>query len=312
MPYDIVAVGHLINETIVFPNQETRSVLGSPPAYSMACAARLGGRVGIFSRIGHDYPDRLLEPLLACGVDLAGVIRAGDASTNNLLKYLPDGSKRIDYLSRAPQLAPADWPAAFADVDLIYICPMDWDVDLQTIPGFARLGRRLACDLGGFGGAHSPPTDQPQMAKDPQSIRRLVSFMEIVKASDEDCRRLTGDDDLSLGDFARQWLSWGAKVGVVTMGHQGALIVTSTQSVQIPAFPGKPVDATGGGDSFMGGFLMRLLQTGDPFAAGRYGAATALIVIEGTGGVTAARMPTARAVADRLAGFQDCQMQEVH
>ncbi|MCI0362738.1 MAG: carbohydrate kinase family protein, partial [Phycisphaerales bacterium] len=255
----------------------------------------------------------LLEPLRDCGVDLTGVIRFGNASTNNLLKYLHDGSKRIDYLSRAPQLVPRDWPPTYSEVDLIYICPMDWDVDLQSIPGFARLGRRLACDLGGFGGAHSPPTDQPQMTRDPEAIRRLISLMDIVKASDEDCRRLTGDHQLTLKDFAKQWLAWGAKLGIITMGSQGALVLTPTQSVQIPALQIEPVDATGGGDSFMGGFLLRYLQTGDPVDAGYYGAATASIVIAGTGGVTSARMPSAQTVSNRLAESQHArQVQEAH
>lgn len=302
MSLDIVAVGHIINETIVFPGKETRSVLGSPPAYSMSVAARVGARVGVFTRIGSDYPERLLDPLRECGVDLAGVLREGDASTNNQLVYATDGSKTIHYLSRAPLLEPEDLPEPYRDAKLIYICPMDWDCTSAAVEDFGRLPGLLATDLGGFGGAHSPPGSEPQMERDPDAVRRIIRAMDIVKASDEDCCRLTGNRDLDLEAFARQWLDWGAKVAVVTLGSAGTLVITADEKFDVPPLPGEPIDATGGGDSYMGGFLVGYLRTGgDAWEAGLYGAATALMVIEGTGGVTKDRMPTQPQVEARLA-----------
>src|SRR4029078_1126787 len=98
---DIVAIGHLINETIVNPKKEMRSVLGSPVAYSMACAAALGKQVGIVSRLGDAYPERLRAPLIELGIDVRGIRRSGPASTNNQLVYDESGNKSIHYLSRA-------------------------------------------------------------------------------------------------------------------------------------------------------------------------------------------------------------------
>ena len=302
MSLDIVAVGHIINETIVFPGKETRSVLGSPPAYSMSVAARVGARVGVFTRIGSDYPERLLDPLRECGVNLAGVLREGDASTNNQLVYAADGSKTIHYLSRAPLLEPADLPEPYREAKLIYVCPMDWDCTPEAVEGFGRLPGLLATDLGGFGGAHSPPGSESQMERDPDAVRRIIRAMDIVKASDEDCYRLTGKEDLDLEAFGRQWLDWGAKVAVVTLGSAGTLVITDDEKFDVPPLPGEPIDATGGGDSYMGGFLVGYLRTGgDAWEAGLYGAATALMVIEGTGGVTKDRMPTQPQVEARLA-----------
>ena len=302
MPPDIVAVGHIINERIVFPDKETRRVLGSPPAYSMACAARLGANVGILTRIGEDYPDELLEPLRQCGVDLTGVIREGPVSTNNELVYAEDGTKSIRYLSRAPQLESSDLPKAYGDAKVLYVCPMDWDTTVEAVEQLVPLGGLAACDLGGFGGAHSPASDVPQMERDPDSVQRVVAAMDIVKASDEDCRRLTGKADVDLADFASQWLGWGTQVAVITLGGEGSLVLTRGERFDVPALPGRPIDATGGGDSYMGGFLVGYLRAGgDPWEAGLYGAATALLVIEGTGGVHHQRMPTAEMVEARIA-----------
>jgi sugar/nucleoside kinase (ribokinase family) len=61
------------------------------------------------------------------------------------------------------------------------------------------------------------------------------------------------------------------------------------------------VDTTGGGDSFMAGFLCEYIRSGDPLRAARWGSATAACVIEQSGGVHIGRMPTREVVLDRLA-----------
>jgi ribokinase len=302
---DIVAIGHLINETIVYPGKESKSVLGSPVAYSMACAAALGKRVGISSRIGMDYPERLLAPLVELGVDLRGVIREGAVSTNNLLEYDESGNKSIRYLDRAPLIERGDIPPEYCNAEILYVCPMDWDMKADTVEFLSRCNGLLAADLGGFGGAHSPIRDSCQLERDPESLRKVVSALNIVKASDEDCRRIAGRPDLPAEEFSEQLLEWGAEVVVITLGAAGALIVTSRGPANIPPLPGKPIDPTGGGDSFMAGFLVNYLDTRDPQEAGLFGAATALHVIEGTGGVVASRMPRLQQIEVRLQSYRE-------
>ena len=49
-------------------------------------------------------------------------------------------------------------------------------------------------------------------------------------------------------------------------------MLTDDKRLAVPALPGDPVDATGGGDSYMGGFLVGYLRSdGDPWEAGLYG-----------------------------------------
>jgi hypothetical protein len=44
MSSDFVAIGHLIKETIKFPETTVGPLLGSPAAYSSVAAAKLGAR----------------------------------------------------------------------------------------------------------------------------------------------------------------------------------------------------------------------------------------------------------------------------
>lgn len=302
MALDIVAIGHLINETIVYPGKKSRSVLGSPVAYSMACAAALGKQVGIVARIGEDYPHSLLDPLIELGVNLNGVVSEGPASTVNVLEYDDQGSKTIRYLSRAPAIESKDVPVDYCDARMFYACPMDWDMNAETVSWLRGRGGLVAGDLGGFGGAHSPLRDTPQIERDSGAMREVISSLTIVKASDEDCRRIVGRDDLDIESFSQQLIEWGAEIAVITLGSAGALVVTASDRWRIPALPGDPIDPTGGGDTFMAGFLVNYLDSNDPQEAGHFGAATALYVIERTGGVTAGRMPRMAQVSARLGG----------
>jgi sugar/nucleoside kinase (ribokinase family) len=87
----------------------------------------------------------------------------------------------------------------------------------------------------------------------------------------------------------------------VTLGERGAIVVAAGDVSRIAAYPSKAIDATGAGDAFSAGFLVEYLWTGDVVRATRFACATASLVIEGTGGVLASRMPSAAQVYARLA-----------
>ena len=54
---EIIVVGHILNEKIVFPDRVIAPVLGSPAAYSSVCLASLGVKVGVVSKIGSERTD---------------------------------------------------------------------------------------------------------------------------------------------------------------------------------------------------------------------------------------------------------------
>ena len=94
---DLVAMGHIVREHIIFPDRKTEEVLGSPAAYSSVTIARLGGRVGLVSRIGNDMPPHLLRPFREAGVDLTGlIVAAGEPTTATRLIYDQKGDKKIE------------------------------------------------------------------------------------------------------------------------------------------------------------------------------------------------------------------------
>ena len=298
---DIVALGHILNERIVFPDQTTKAVLGSPVAYSMVCCARLGGSVGIVTHIGTDYPQELLRPFGDAGVQTQGLICEGPDSTTNRLVYDENGDKQIFYEKKAPDVCFEDIPESYLDAQLFYVCPMDYEVSMATVERIRGTGALVGCDVGGYGGAHVDPTRQPPMVTDPEGTKELFGKFDVLKASDEDCRKIMGDRDVTDEEMAHHFLDWGVKVAVITRGEKGSYAATADAAHAVPAFSGTPVDPTGGGDTYMAGFLTRYLQTRDVLESARFASMTALLVIEQTGGVQAARMPTFEQVSARMA-----------
>jgi fructokinase len=49
---------------------------------------------------------------------------------------------------------------------------------------------------------------------------------------------------------------------IITLGANGALLLTAKHRVEIPSLPVRPVDTTGAGDAFIGAVLYTLVQQG--------------------------------------------------
>jgi 6-phosphofructokinase 2 len=75
-----------------------------------------------------------------------------------------------------------------------------------------------------------------------------------------------------------------AAVVALTLGHQGALLVTREDAWRVPALDVKPVSTVGAGDSFLGGMVWSLASGHGLEAAFRYGVAcgTAALLTPGT------------------------------
>jgi len=86
-------------------------------------------------------------------------------------------------------------------------------------------------------------------------------------------------------EFARH----GPRIVVVKAGDRGALVYErdTRRRTHVPAYPARVADVTGAGDSFCGGFMVGLAETGDAIRAAMYGAVSASFVIEGFGALYA-------------------------
>jgi sugar/nucleoside kinase (ribokinase family) len=295
---DLVAIGHLIKENIKFPHKTIGPVLGSPATYSSVAAARLGVKAGIITKIGKDISQYLLKPLFEAGVDTAGLKVDGENTTTNLLSYDASGNKTFRYSKKAPDILFNDVPRSYLTATIFYICPINYEVSLETISHIHSLGKTMAMDLGGWGGAAS--TTHPKGAKDYHVLRKLIEYLHIVKASTEDCEYLFHSRGITVNEVPHLFVEWGAKIGIVTLGEGGSIVAYGKRQFRVPTFSDNVVDCTGAGDVYSAGFLAEYLRTKDVEKSALFASATSSLVIEDSGGVSAERMPTRSEVLERI------------
>ncbi|RLC59920.1 MAG: hypothetical protein DRI01_10820 [Chloroflexi bacterium] len=300
MTPELVVMSHIVNETIKFPDRVIEGVLGSPTAYASVAAARLGMSTGVVTKIGTDIPSNFLKAFEEANIDTRGIKVEGRNTTHSLLTYDESGNKEILYPKKAPPLLFGDIPQEYLDAEIVYICPMDHEVSIETVKSLYREGATLAVDLGGYGGAHSSKHPGDKEKKTLKITGELVRHFHIVKVSSEDCRYLFGAKEGMEEEIAELIVELGAKISIVTVGERGSFISSKKGTFRMSALPSQVKDCTGAGDAYMAGFLVEYLRTRDVWKSALFASATASIVIEGTGGVVAGRMPTISEVRKKI------------
>lgn len=299
--FDIITIGYIFNENILFPETKAGPFLGGTVSYSSVVLGRLGDSVGIVSNIGTDMPYLLLKPIYDSGVDTAGLHIRGDShTTTNILIYDKDGNKKINYIYKAPRIVNEDIPSDYLNCQIVFFCPVDFDVSPETVAHIKGKGLITAADMGGFGGAHSSAELQEQFLQNrTENLKAYTQNIDIAKASMEDCRHLFGEDGFSEEEALQKLIDTGIKIAIITMGEKGAVIATKEGCTRIPPIQVNVVDTTGAGDTFMAAFLSEYIKTKDLYISGLFASATSSILIERSGGVNTDRIPNREQVLKR-------------
>jgi sugar/nucleoside kinase (ribokinase family) len=117
----------------------------------------------------------------------------------------------------------------------------------------------------------------------PGPFLELVEGVDLLLPNADEVRELTGLPDPADGAAK---LSRHVRRVVVTLGDRGIVLATGgVVTARVPASPvGCPVDSTGAGDAFTGGFLAALLSGADDTAAAAAGCRAGARAVTTTGG----------------------------
>ncbi len=128
-------------------------------------------------------------------------------------------------------------------------------------------------------------------------IHAACAMADIVLPGFDDATQLTGlSEPDAIADF---YLSLGAKIVALTLGHEGSLVATSQRRQRFVPIKVDAIDATGAGDCYDGAFLAEYVRTGDPFVAAAYANVAAALSTLGYGAV--APLPRRADVEARMA-----------
>ncbi|HEY7411964.1 MAG TPA: carbohydrate kinase family protein [Vicinamibacteria bacterium] len=269
MTPDLVVLGNLLVDDVVFPDGRTRMAeAGGAVLYASLGAHVWGARVGIASWRGDDYPSVVLDALAARGIDLAGVRDLHGPGLRTWLLY--EGRRRrvvhrIEGPAHEAACPGADLPPAWSGARAFHLAPMPPAVQ-----------RGLADALGGEGGLLSLDPLIPLTGAGLAWFRELVPRVDVFLASeDEAC---VPDAEATLSGLA----TGRCRYVVSRRGARGGALldVAGGEWTAWPARARRVVDPTGAGDAFAGGFLAGLLAGDTPSHAATRGVVSASFAIE--------------------------------
>ncbi|KXG44611.1 carbohydrate kinase family protein [Tepidibacillus decaturensis] len=89
-------------------------------------------------------------------------------------------------------------------------------------------------------------------------VKSIIGKVDIVKPSEDDAERLFGKDTHE--NQIEKFLNLGAKLVIMTLGKDGAIVSNGKETVQYNTFATDVVDTTGAGDAFWSGFYTALVK----------------------------------------------------
>ncbi|MFR8868310.1 MAG: hypothetical protein ACLVG0_10000, partial [Lachnospiraceae bacterium] len=149
---DIVTIGNIVKETIFLTDKIVGPVLGSPCAYTSLALAKAGKSTGIVTYCGEEM-QKIIERELRM-VDTTGCIPYMYTTENHLI-YQEDAKNRVEYFKVAPVISYEVIPETYLEASTFFICPMDYEVDIEICQKLNAAGKRIIVDLGGYGGTTS-------------------------------------------------------------------------------------------------------------------------------------------------------------
>lgn len=272
---NILVVGSLNADLVVrtsrFPQpgetingDDLQVIPGGKGANQAVAAARLGSNVSMLGRVGKDnFGDFLLDNLRSNNVD-SRLIQQDDASTGTAIIVVDANGQNSIVLSAGAngKVSSSDVEhASFPDFNLLLL---QLEIPTPTVLSAARRAKENNVSV----------ILNPAPAKElPDELVSLVNFIIPNETELSLLTNQTVNDISSIEKAARTLLERGAPKVIVTLGGNGALMVTKEFAQHVPPFKVDVVDTTAAGDAFIGGFATALLQNKMLEDAVRYGCA---------------------------------------
>lgn len=250
----VLVIGSIALDTLETPFGRADELLGGAGSY-FSLAASVMTPVQLVGVVGADFPEAHLAMLRDRGVDVQGVERVQNGKTfrwSGRYEYDMNMAETLDtQLNVFGEFRP-DLPEKYRDSKYVYLANITPRLQLEVLEQ-VRQPAFVGLDSMNF------------WIGNPDTKRDLTEVIERVNAvfmNDAEIRQYTGK--YNLFEAARDVLKLGPRVVLMKKGEHGAVAVSDEGVFVAAAYPLESVrDPTGAGDSFAGGFMGHLAQTGD-------------------------------------------------
>lgn len=317
--YDITTFGEiLIDFTSQNINEDGQMLYarnpGGAPANVAVAASRLGAYTAFIGKAGKDMHGEFLRSVLEKeNVDIKGMLLDKKYFTTLAFVEVNEAGERTFSFARKPG-ADTKIQKEEIDIDILnhtnifHVGSLSLtdqparDTTFYAVKGAKNKGSIISYDPN----YRASLWENEEIAK--KHMRSMIPYVDIMKISDEETELLT--DCKNVMEAAEELYRQGVKIVAITLGGNGAYIYNKEGGCVVPGFTVEYVaDTNGAGDSFWGGFLYRISQSGKKVEAltleelkeyARFGNAVASLCVEKRGAIPA--MPKLSQVEERLEG----------
>ena len=235
---------------------------GGKGANQAVAAARMGGNVTMIGRVGNDnFGDTLIQGLLENDVKTTHVIKDSDAPTGiAMIAVAPDGENMIVVAPGANSKVSLEDISNTRELmrqsDLLLLqleCP------LEIICAAVDLAKVYQVPV-----VLNPAPAQPL----PKS---LLGNVDYLTPNQTELTQLTDESDINRAINKIQ--GWGMENLIITLGPNGARVISGGLDKHLPAHEITAVDTTAAGDAFNGALAVALAEQKPLIEAVRYGMA---------------------------------------
>lgn len=279
-----LTAGNLLVEDVVLPDgRVVRDRLGGDALYAAIGARAFADDVDLVVRLGSGFPAELTAALEDAGYG-AGLIPSEHPAVRLWVEWGVEGHTRFTfqegsgtYVEATP--TPEEIPTALADrLEAVHVAPVPFE-QLEALVAWARpRARVLTVD------PHYQHVEGMESA-----WRGILRHVDAFLPSRDEAARLLGGWP-GPEEAVRAIAELGVPVACVKLGAEGSIGYRDGQLFRMPAASADPVDPTGCGDAFCGGFLVGLAETDDLPSALAHGAAAAAFVADDHGAAHALRI----------------------
>jgi sugar/nucleoside kinase (ribokinase family) len=279
----ILVVGSVALDTVSTPFGELSEALGGSATYFSA-AASLFSPVKIVAVVGEDFDSSALDFLRDRGVDTEGITVEKGETFRWVGSYgddMGDATTHSTLLNVFQNFRPAI-PPSYRDEEFVFLANIDPELQMSVLDQVER-PKLVICDTMDF-----------WIRGKQEALKELLERVDVFILNETEAKVLAGESNAVRA--ARVIQSLGPKRVVVKLGEYGVMLIGEGKIYRLPAFPLEEVlDPTGAGDSFAGGFVGMLAETGDLSFEGMHRALLA--------GTVAASFTVESFSVDRLRGI---------
>jgi sugar/nucleoside kinase (ribokinase family) len=279
-----LTVGNLLVEDIVLPDgRQIRNRLGGDALYAAIGARAFADDVELVARVGQRFPPELVRVLEDAGYG-AGLLPSEHDTVRLWVGWGVEGHPRFAFHEDAGTYeeatpTPDEIPSALTDrLEAVHIAPVPFE-QMEALVRWARPRvQLLTVD------PHYQHVDGME-----SGWGRVLSFVDGFLPSRDEAAALLGGWP-GPEEAVRALAELGAPLVCVKLGAEGSIASGYGELVRMRAATTDPIDPTGCGDAFCGGFLVGLAESGDLRTAMAHGSVSAAFVGEDHGAAHALRV----------------------